>query len=113
MIEREGAVVGWGRLSPHSSRDCYAGVAEGSVYVRASERGRGLGGALVAALRDEAEQAGIHKLLGKLFTDNAPSRRLVARHGFREVGTHLRHGRLDGEWRDVVLVELLLGEAAD
>jgi len=72
-----------------------------------------LGGALVAALRDEAEQAGIHKLLGKLFTDNAPSRRLVARHGFREVGTHLRHGRLDGEWRDVVLVELLLGEAAD
>jgi L-amino acid N-acyltransferase YncA len=113
VIERAGAVVGWARLSPYSPRACYAGVAEGSVYVRGSERGRGLGGALVVALRNEAERAGIHKIVGKLFADNAPSRRLVVRHGFREVGTHLRHGRLDGEWRDVVVVELLLGEAAD
>ena len=88
-------------------------MAEGSVYVRASERGRGLGGALVAALRDEAEQGGVHKFLGKLFADNAPSRRLVARHGFREVGTHLVDGCFHGQWRDVVLVELLLGATAD
>ena len=112
VIERAGQVVGWGRLSPYSARACYAGVAEGSVYVRASQRGRGLGGALVVALRDEAARAGLHKIVGKLFADNGPSRRLVARHGFREVGTHLRHGRLEGEWRDVVVVELLLGKAA-
>ena len=112
VIEWAGAVVGWGRLAPYSPRACYAGVAEGSVYVRASERGRGLGGALVVALREEAERAGLHKIVGKLFADNAPSRRLVARHGFREVGTHLRHGMLDGRWRDVVVVELLLGESA-
>jgi len=52
-------------------------------------------------------------VVGKLFADNESSRRLVAKHGFREVGTHLRHGRLDDDWRDVVVVELLLGEAAD
>ena len=55
-----------------------------------------------------AEQAGFHKLVGKLFADNEASRRLVARHGFHEVGTHRRHGRIDGEWRDVIVVELLL-----
>jgi L-amino acid N-acyltransferase YncA len=112
VIERDGEVAGWARISPSSRRPCYAGVGEGSVYVRASERGHGLGGALVAALRDEAERAGFHKLVGRLFADNDASRRLTARHGFREVGIHLRHGRLDGRWRDVVVVELLLGEGA-
>ena len=111
VAERGGAIVGWARVAAYSTRACYAGVVEGSVYVSAQERGRGLGSALVAALRDEAERAGFHKLVGRLFADNEPSRRLVARHGFREVGTHLRHGRLDGSWRDVVVVELLIGAA--
>jgi L-amino acid N-acyltransferase YncA len=111
VAERGGAVVGWARLAPYSARACYAGVVEGSVYVEARERGRGLGSALVIALHDEGERAGFHKIVGRLFADNDPSRRLVARHGFREVGTHLRHGRLDGSWRDVVVVELLIGAA--
>ena len=103
-----GAVAGWAHLSPYSTRACYTGIAEGSVYVRASDRGRGIGGALAAALIDEATSAGLHKIVGRLFADNEASRRLVARHGFREVGVHLRHGQIDGDWRDVVLVELLL-----
>jgi phosphinothricin acetyltransferase len=104
-----GVVAGWARLTPYSPRPCYAGIAEGSVYVRASQRGRGLGGMLASALTEEAERAGLHKIVGKLFADNAASRRLVAKHGFREVGVHLRHGQIDGDWRDVVLVERLLG----
>jgi L-amino acid N-acyltransferase YncA len=112
VAESGGAVVGWARVAPYSPRPCYAGVVEGSVYVLARERGRGLGSALVAALCEEAERAGFHKIVGRLFADNEPSRRLVLRHGFREVGLHLRHGRLDGDWRDVLVVELLLGEAA-
>lgn len=76
-------------------------------------RGRGVGGSLALALRDHAERAGFHKLVGKLFTENHRSRRLVTRHGFREVGTHLRHGFIEGEWRDVLVVELLLGTVAD
>jgi L-amino acid N-acyltransferase YncA len=102
-------VAGWARLTPYSPRACYSGIAEGSVYVRASRRGHGLGRALAGALTEEAERAGLHKIVGKLFADNEASRRLVARHGFREVGVHLRHGQIDGDWRDVVLVEKLLG----
>ena len=112
VAERGGVVVGWARISPYSPRACYAGVGEGSIYVHGAQRGRGFGSALAAALRDEAERGGFHKLVGKLFPDNDASRRLVARHGFREVGIHLRHGRIDGTWRDVLVVELLLGEAA-
>jgi phosphinothricin acetyltransferase len=105
----DGDVVGWAATAPYSTREVYAGVAEASVYVLRAARGRGVGTALATALADEASARGLHKLLGKLFVENEASRRLVARCGFREVGTHLRHGRLDGEWRDVLLVELLLG----
>jgi L-amino acid N-acyltransferase YncA len=107
-----GAAVGWARIAEYSPRPCYEGVGEGSVYVRSSERGRGLGSALAVALIEEAGRAGYHKIVGKLFADNIASLRLVSRHGFRQVGIHLRHGRLDGEWRDVVLVERLVGDAA-
>jgi L-amino acid N-acyltransferase YncA len=112
VAERRGVIVGWARLAPYSSRTCYAGVGEGSIYVLAPERGQGVGSALAAALSGEAERAGFYKIVGKLFADNTASRRLVARHGFREVGMHLRHGRVDGDWRDVLVVERLIGEAA-
>jgi L-amino acid N-acyltransferase YncA len=101
-------VAGWARLTPYSSRACYSGIAEGSVYVRAPSARPGLGGALAGALTEEAERAGLHKIVGKLFAGSEASRRLVARHGFREVGVHLRHGMIDGDWRGVVLVEKLL-----
>jgi L-amino acid N-acyltransferase YncA len=108
VAEMDGIVAGWARISPYSPRPCYAGIGEASVYVRASARGHGLGGALARTLRDRAQQAGLHKVIGKLFAENEQSRRLAARHGFREVGLHLRHGQVDGEWHDVLVVELLL-----
>ena len=106
-------IVGWAWLTPYSDRPAYGGVAEASVYVRTEARGRGIGTSLAEALAAEAERHGFHKLLGKLFTTNAASRRLVTRCGFREVGVHRAHGRLDGVWRDVVLVERLLGAARE
>ncbi len=63
------------------------------------------------ALAEECERRGYYKLVGKIFTTNGPSIALVRASGWRDVGTHERHGRLDGEWRDVLVVELLLGEA--
>jgi L-amino acid N-acyltransferase YncA len=81
------------------------------LYVTASERGRGIGTRLLDALAATAAEAGFTKLIGKIFTGNERSAALVRRCGFREVGVHLRHGRLDGEWRDVLLVERPLGEA--
>ncbi|MBW8060269.1 MAG: N-acetyltransferase [Solirubrobacterales bacterium] len=101
-------VIGWAGLAPYSSRPCYAGIGECSVYVAIDARGRGVGTALTKALAASAEESGFHKLIGKLFTDNVASLRLVERCGFDSVGLHRRHGRLDGNWRDVLVVERLL-----
>jgi L-amino acid N-acyltransferase YncA len=108
VAEADGRVAGFAATSPYSDREAYAGIAECSVYVDSALRGRGLGTELVEALAAEAESRGFHKLLGKLFASNEASMRLVARSGFDVVGTHRRHGRLDGEWRDVILVERIL-----
>jgi len=105
VAEADGRVVGWAAGSEYSGRDVYAGVAECSVYVDPDQRGRGIGTALLAALVDEAAGRGFYKLIGKVFATNEGSMRLVEKGGFRVVGTHLRHGTLDGEWRDVILVE--------
>jgi L-amino acid N-acyltransferase YncA len=108
----EERVLGWAGLASYSSRECYAGIAEASVYVDAGARGRGIGTALTEALAAAAEDRGFHKLIDKLFTDNLASIRLVERCGFDSVGLHRRHGQLDDDWRDVLVVERLLGAPA-
>ena len=105
VAELDGRIAGFAATSSYSGRDVYAGVAECSVYVDPALRGRGVGTGLLDALATEAAGRGFHKLLGKLFATNEASMRLMARGGFRVVGTHHRHGRLEGEWRDVILVE--------
>jgi L-amino acid N-acyltransferase YncA len=112
VAEAGGAVVGWAATYPYSQREAYAGVAEFSIYLAAEARGRGHGHRLLAELLEAAEDAGLHKVTSRLFATNAASRRLCAAVGFREVGVHLRHARLHGTWRDVVVVERLLGAAA-
>ena len=104
-------VLGWAGLSSYSSRQCYAGIGEASVYVDAAARGRGIGTALAEALAEAAREGGFHKLIGKLFTDNLASIRLVERCAFDTVGVHRRHGHLEGAWRDVLVVERLLDSA--
>ncbi len=102
-------VLGWAGLTSYSARQCYAGIGEASIYVDARARGRGVGTTLTEALAAVAEERGFHKLIGKLFTDNIASIRLVERCAFDRVGLHQRHGQLDGTWRDVLVVERLLG----
>jgi L-amino acid N-acyltransferase YncA len=98
-------VVGWTALSPYSSRRCYRGVAEESVYVGAGARGRGVGRALLGALIARAEDDGIWTLLAGVFPENEASLALHASLGFRVLGVHERLGELDGVWRDVMLLE--------
>jgi L-amino acid N-acyltransferase YncA len=111
VAELEGSVVGWAGLAPYSERSAYAGVGECSVYVARAARGQGVGRELCRRLMEEARRRGFYKLLGKVFPTNVACVRLLSRCGFREVGLHRCHGRLDGEWRDVLLVEWLLGDA--
>ncbi len=105
-----GSVISFASTSAYSPRDCYSGIAEFSVYTDPKERSRGAGRLAMTALLEEAEKRGFWKLLAKVFVENTPSRQLLLSLGFREVGVHERHASLDGEWRDVVLVEILLPE---
>lgn len=105
-------VIAWAATMPYANRACYDGVAEFSIYVAGAHQGRGAGRLVLEALLAEAEKAGLYKVTSRVFSHNAASRALCASVGFREVGVHLRHARLDGEWRDIVTVEVLLGPAA-
>jgi L-amino acid N-acyltransferase YncA len=105
VAEDEGEVVGWAALAPYSARECYRGVAESSVYVAERARGRGVGGALMERLVRDAEEAGFWTLEAGIFPENETSVALHSGCGFRVVGVRERIGRLNGEWRDVVLME--------
>ncbi|HEX6051993.1 MAG TPA: arsinothricin resistance N-acetyltransferase ArsN1 family A [Gemmatimonadaceae bacterium] len=113
VAEREGGVVGFVAASSYRPRDCYRGIAEFSVYVAESARGMRVGDRLMAAFIPALEEAGFWKVLSRIFPENEASRALCRRHGFREVGVYQRHAQLDGVWRDVVIVERLVGRAAE
>ena len=106
----DGRIVAFASTSTYRTRDCYAGIAEFSVYVARAERGRGAGRVAMAALIAAAAQAGFWKLVSRIFIENTASRTLMTGVGFREVGVYEKHGKLDGVWRDVVIVERVIPE---
>ena len=108
VVEDEGKVIAFGSTSSYRPRECYAGVAEASIYVSRDARGTGAGGLALQALLTAAKEAGFWKLLSRIFVENTASRALVRSAGFREVGVYEKHAKLDGIWRDVVIVERLL-----
>ena len=108
VVEDGQAMVAFASTSTYRPRACYAGIAEFSVYVARSQRGRGAGRLAMEALIAAAKQAGLWKLVSRVFVENAASRSLLQSLGFREVGIYEKHGRLDGIWRDVVIVERLI-----
>ncbi|MDQ3071422.1 MAG: arsinothricin resistance N-acetyltransferase ArsN1 [Acidobacteriota bacterium] len=112
VAERGGEVLGFASASSYRARACYGSIAEFSVYVARYSRGERIGARLLEALIEAASQAGFHKLVSRIFVENAASRALARSAGFREVGVYVRHGQLDGVWRDVVIVERLLDERA-
>jgi L-amino acid N-acyltransferase YncA len=99
------AIAGWAALSPVSARRVYRGVAEVSVYVQESFRGSGVGRALLERLVECSERHGIWTLQAGIIAENVASLKLHQRCGFREVGLRERIGQLEGEWRDVILLE--------
>lgn len=97
--------AGWAALSPISTRKCYAGVAEVSVYVAARARGQGVGKALLGELIRQSENMGLWTLQAVIFAANAPSLRLHQQAGFRVVGRRERIAQRDGVWHDTILLE--------
>ena len=112
VVERDGTVIAWATAGPYRSRPSYSGVAEHSVYVAREARGTGAGRAALEALCRAYEERGFWKLVSRIFPENVASLALHERAGFRVVGVYRRHGKLDGAWRDGVIVERLLGDAA-
>ena len=110
VAEAGGEVIGWAGLSSYRPRACYAGIAEFSIYLDRTARGRGIGRQLLSALVDAARDDGCWKLVSRVFPFNTASRALCRACGFREVGIYEKHGCLDGEWLDVVIVERLIPE---
>jgi L-amino acid N-acyltransferase YncA len=110
VVEEAGSVIAFASTSTYRPRDCYAGIAEFSVYVGRSARRKGAGRLAMQGLIEAAREAGFWKLLSRIFVENTPSRALMQSLGFREVGIYEKHGQLDGIWRDCVIVELLIPE---
>lgn len=105
VAEVDGKVVGWTAITPVSSRECYAGVGESSVYVAETARGRGVGKALLHAQVTEADRAGLWTLQISIFPENRASLALHHSAGFRTLAVRTRIAQLDGVWRDTVLLE--------
>jgi len=110
VAEEDSRIVGFVATSAYSMRECYAGIREFSIYVHRQAQRRGIARMLMVSLFDAAGKAGCWKITSRIFPENTASLELCRSLGFRVVGTHLRHGKLDGEWRDVVTVERLLDQ---
>jgi len=109
VAEEGGQIVGFASTSSYRPRECYAKIAEFSVYVARDHRGLGVGRQALAALIEESAKAGLHKLVSRIFPENLASRTACRAAGFREVGVYKAHGQLEGVWKDCVIVERLVG----
>ena len=109
VVEADGTAVGFASTSSYRSRECYAKIAEFSVYVARDHRGLGVGRQALIALIEESAKAGLHKLVSRIFPENVASRAACRAAGFREVGVYKAHGQLEGVWKDCVIVERLVG----
>jgi len=108
VVAESDSVIAFAAASAYRSRECYAGIAEASVYVARAARRHGAGRIALAALIESVQEAGYWKLVSRIFPENHASRALIRSMGFREIGIYQKHGKLDGVWRDVVIVERLI-----
>jgi len=108
VVEEGGEIIAFAATSAYRSRECYAGIAEASVYVARAVRRHGAGRIALAALIERVQKAGYWKLVSRIFPEIHASRALIRSLRFREIGIYEKHGKLDGVWRDVVIVERLI-----
>jgi phosphinothricin acetyltransferase len=108
VAETDGRVVGWGSLNPYSQRRAYDYVADFSVYVERSWRGKGVGSRLLPRLIELAREHGFHKMVLSAFPWNEAGMMLYKKFGFRTVGIFKEMGKLNGRWVDTIIMEKIL-----
>jgi len=105
VAKQNGEVVGWVALTPISSMLAFSGVVEVSIYIASSAAGMGVGSRLLQQVIESSEQNNIWTIQSMIFPENVASIKLHRKFGFEEVGTRKQIGKLNGVWRDVVLLE--------
>ena len=106
--DQEGVVRGWASINPFNSRCCYSGVGDLSIYIERGCRGMGLGKTLLKALLDTAKKQEFHKIVLSTFEYNEAGKSLYRALGFREVGTYVNQGVLDGSFVNITIMEKLI-----
>jgi L-amino acid N-acyltransferase YncA len=110
VAEWKGRILGWASLSPYHARPRVDGIVEMLIYIDRGYRRHGVGRELMRALQAAARQAGHHKIIGRFVSHNDAGRTLCRMTGWREVGIHQKHTRIEGRWQDMVVVEYLIPE---
>lgn len=110
VAEWSGRVLGWASLSPYQVRPHTEGIVELLIYIDRDYRRHGVGRELMRALQAAARSRGHVKIIGRFVAHNDAGRKLCRMTGWREVGVHEKHTRIDGRWHDVVIVEFLIPE---
>ena len=110
VAEWKGKILGWASLSPYHARPRVEGIVEMLIYIDRGYRRHGVGRELMRALQAAGRLAGHHKIIGRFISNNDAGRTLCRMTGWREVGIHQNHTRIEGRWQDVVLVEYLIPE---
>ena len=105
----EQRIVGFIRSFPYSDRDCYIGISQFSIFVDKDYRRSGVGNLLLSNFLKKLNDIKCWKVVSRVLPENIASRNLLSKLGFREVGIYEKHGKVNGEWVDTVIVERLLG----
>jgi L-amino acid N-acyltransferase YncA len=104
-------IVGFAALSPYKNRPAYSTTVEDSIYVRADQRGRGVGRLLLDELLAVATGHGFHSVIARMVANNNASIGLHTAAGFVLVGTEREVGRKFRQWLDIVEMQKLLNAA--
>ncbi|MGA0617072.1 GNAT family N-acetyltransferase [Paracoccus sp. KR1-242] len=105
-----GDVLGYASFGDWRAFEGYRHTVEHSVYVRADQRGAGLGRALMEALIDRARAIGKHVMVAGIEAGNTGSIRLHEKLGFQQVGLLSEVGTKFGGWLDLAFLQLRLDQ---
>ncbi|GAA0722331.1 arsinothricin resistance N-acetyltransferase ArsN1 [Clostridium malenominatum] len=106
--DQEGILRGWASINVFNLRCCYSGVGDISIYVERNMRGKGIGKLILNYLVETAKEQNFHKLVLSTFEFNDVGKNLYKSTGFREVGTYINQGVLDGKFVNITIMEKLL-----
>ena len=112
VLETDRRVQGWGVVKRYSDRVGYRVACETSIYFRREATGKGFGRRLQAALMEKVREFGYHHIVAKIWASNTGSIRFHEAFGYELVGVQKEVGYLNGQWRDISILQCVLSDIA-